>query len=101
MCDSLAGLTLSCAYAAQVKAESLNGHCSVPERVTHDHLDDIAAAMMKFMLIVGMVWHFFARLPLTARSLLSLHRYQGYGKPILIQRSGGSHFWVTTSGQQA
>ncbi len=44
---------------AQVNAASLNGHCSVLERVTHDHLDDMAAAMMKFMLIVGMVWHFF------------------------------------------
>ena len=29
----------------EVKAQSVNGHTLVPEKVTHDHLDDIAAVM--------------------------------------------------------
>ena len=30
------------------KRESVNGHCGVPEAITHHHLDDLHAAMALF-----------------------------------------------------
>jgi hypothetical protein len=41
----------------QVKADSLNGHCQLAEKVTHDHLDGIAAGMRLFIQNIGEVPH--------------------------------------------
>jgi len=37
----------------RVKAHSVNGFCAVPERVKHDHLDELAASMKLFLLWMG------------------------------------------------
>ena len=29
----------------RMKEESVNGHCSIPEQLKHDHIDDLAEAM--------------------------------------------------------
>ena len=39
----------------EVKKASVNGSCSVPERVAHDHLDDLAATMHAFFLLFGVL----------------------------------------------
>lgn len=37
----------------EVKAGSVNGHCAIPERISHDHLDDLEVAMRAFMRLFG------------------------------------------------
>jgi hypothetical protein len=39
----------------EMKAQSINGHYEVPERVKHDHLDVLLAVMRLHMLIIGQV----------------------------------------------
>ena len=29
----------------RMKVKSVNGHCSIPEKLKHDHIDDLAEAM--------------------------------------------------------
>ena len=40
---------------AEVKAASLNGHCTTPECIAHDHLDDLHAAMQRHFELSGQV----------------------------------------------
>ncbi len=51
----------------QVKAESINGHCTVPEKMKHDSLDDIAAALTMFMCVVNVVCYLPCALYVRAR----------------------------------
>ncbi len=45
------------ALTCQVKAESVNGHCTVPKKMCHDSLDDIVAALRLFKDVLHMVLH--------------------------------------------
>ena len=43
---SLAGEnTYSRGGKQRMKVKSVNGHCSIPEKLKHDHIDDLAEAM--------------------------------------------------------
>jgi hypothetical protein len=39
----------------EVKSASINGKCTIPEKISHDHLDDLAAAMHSFFALTGEV----------------------------------------------
>ena len=36
----------------RLKEGSINGHCEMPECITHDHIDDLVAAMVVFLKLV-------------------------------------------------
>lgn len=61
----------------EVKSRSINGLSTIPERVTHDHLDDLADGMRLFRDLCGELPHLwkadidaaFRRVPITQRHI--------------------------------
>ena len=42
------------------KLESVNGHTSIPEKLKHDHIDDLLAAVKLFLRWAALLWGAFA-----------------------------------------
>lgn len=73
-----------------MKADSINGHCTLSDKVSHDHLDDLAAGLRSFYESTGNVSckgnvHVLRFVPLPC---LYLHRYRIYGKLTLTLHFG-------------